>query len=37
MTLCKTFFFSFSETVSNLWNAIYSITEEKDADELRVI
>lgn len=37
MTLCKTFFFSLSETLSEMWNAIYSITEEKDADELRVI
>ncbi len=37
MTLCKTFFFSFSDTLSSMWKAIYSITEDKDADELRVI
>lgn len=37
MTLCKTFFFSLSETLSGMWKEIYSITEEKDADELRVI
>jgi hypothetical protein len=37
MTLCKTFFFSLSETLASMWAEIYSITEEKDADELRVI
>jgi hypothetical protein len=37
MTLCKTFFFSLSEALSSMWAEIYSITEEKDADELRVI
>lgn len=37
MTLCKTFFFSLSDTLANMWAAVYSITKEKDADELRVI
>ncbi len=37
MTLCKTFFFSFTETISHMLDAIYSITEEQESDELRVI
>ena len=37
MTLCKTFFFSLSDTLASIWHAIYAITEDKDAEELRVI
>jgi hypothetical protein len=37
MTLAKTFFFSLSDFISSLWKEIYSVTEDEDADELRVI
>jgi hypothetical protein len=37
MTLAKTFFFSLSDYVVDLWEAIFSITEEEESDELRVI
>jgi len=37
MTLCKNIYFSLSETLLAMWEAIYSITEDKDADELRII
>jgi hypothetical protein len=37
MTLAKTFFFSLADVLAGLWKEIYSITEDEDADELRVI
>jgi hypothetical protein len=37
MTLAKTFFFSLSDVIAGLWKEVYSITEDEDADELRVI
>ncbi len=37
MTHYKTFLYQLSETLLHMWDAIYSIVEEKDADELRII
>jgi hypothetical protein len=37
MTLAKTFLFSITDLVAQMWEAIFSITEEEEADELRVI
>lgn len=37
VTLARTFFSNVADMIVGMWDAIYSVAEDEDADEMRVI